>query len=184
MEQSSVMILLRRLGIPSVQAVRLKTRHFKPKIAAVRSQKTPSMLALDHFDFYYGPLYGPKHWPSIRLGLLNPNKFIAVLNRLSEDVEANEAILRELSTVNVIEMLTQGSKPPPKPKDFKGIPNNQLNENQVIIPTNTSLKSLFRMKCKTNKTRITDLVWKEAWTHFNNPLMNFAMVNCKQIQTI
>ena len=44
--------------------------------------KTPSVLALDHFDFYYGPMFGKK-WPSVRLGLLSPNKYIAVVNTMS-----------------------------------------------------------------------------------------------------
>ncbi|PAV64278.1 hypothetical protein WR25_25360 [Diploscapter pachys] len=41
------------------------------------------MVALDQFDFNYGPLYGAK-WPSIRLGLTTPNKYICVGNTLSE----------------------------------------------------------------------------------------------------
>lgn len=44
------------------------------------------MLALDNFDFYYGPLFTNK-WPSIRLGLLMPNKFAAVVNRFSSSFE-------------------------------------------------------------------------------------------------
>jgi hypothetical protein len=31
---------------------------FKPKMVNVKPLKTPSMLALDHFDFYYAPLFG------------------------------------------------------------------------------------------------------------------------------
>jgi hypothetical protein len=43
--------------------------------------KTPTTQALDHFDFYYGPMFGSR-WPSVRLGLLSPKKFVAVLNNL------------------------------------------------------------------------------------------------------
>jgi hypothetical protein len=46
------------------------------------------MLAIDNFDFYYAPLFGKK-WSSIRLGLLMPNKFAAVINRYSEGFEVN-----------------------------------------------------------------------------------------------
>jgi hypothetical protein len=112
MEQINRLVILRQLRSPSVLFTRTKTQRFKPKIAPVRAAKTPSMMALDHFDFYYGPLYGAKHWPSIRLGLLSPNKFIAVLNRLSIDFPTNEAILRDLSTIEVIEQLTSGKKAP------------------------------------------------------------------------
>lgn len=61
-------------------------------------------MALDHFDFYYAPLFG-RSWPSIRLGLLTPNKFVAVINRYSQDFEVSERIIRDLGTVDVVERL-------------------------------------------------------------------------------
>jgi len=118
MNQKNALVLLRSLKTPTLLAIRSKTQHFKPKIASVRAKKTPSMMALDHFDFYYGPLYGAKNWPSIRLGLLTPNKFVAVLNRLSDDVPSNEAILRDMPTIEIIEQLTKGKKPPIKKKEI------------------------------------------------------------------
>ena len=84
-------------------AVLLKTAKFKPKIAKVKPIKTPSTLALDNFDFYYGPLFADQ-WPSIRLGLLTPNKFVAVMNRFSEDYEVNSRIVNDLGTLNVMEI--------------------------------------------------------------------------------
>uniref|UniRef100_A0AC34RRK6 Uncharacterized protein n=1 Tax=Panagrolaimus sp. JU765 TaxID=591449 RepID=A0AC34RRK6_9BILA len=66
------------------------------------------MLALDNFDFYYGPLYG-EQWPSIRLGLLTPNKFVAVLNRFSQSKEVNEQILKDLGTGNIMKFLRSGT---------------------------------------------------------------------------
>lgn len=80
---------------------------FKPKIARTKPVKTPSVLALDNFDFYYGPLYGDQ-WTSIRLGLLTPNKFIAVLNRFSQDVEVNQSILESIGTQNLMKSLVSG----------------------------------------------------------------------------
>jgi hypothetical protein len=44
------------------------------------------MFAIDHFDFYYAPLFDKKY-PSIRLGLLMPHKFAAIVNRYSESFE-------------------------------------------------------------------------------------------------
>ncbi|KAH7726332.1 Bacterial Fmu (Sun)/eukaryotic nucleolar NOL1/Nop2p [Aphelenchoides avenae] len=89
--------------------VRTKTVKFKPKIARNKQIKTPSMMALDHFDFYYAPLFG-RSWPSIRLGLLTPNKFIAVLNRYSQSFDVNERIIRDLGTLDVIERLNSVKK--------------------------------------------------------------------------
>lgn len=69
-----------------VCSIRFKSARFKQNMAKVKQMKSPTMLAMDHFDFYYAPLFGKK-WPSIRLGLLTPNKYIAVLNRFSKDYE-------------------------------------------------------------------------------------------------
>uniref|UniRef100_A0A914H4Z9 NOL1/NOP2/Sun domain family member 4 n=1 Tax=Globodera rostochiensis TaxID=31243 RepID=A0A914H4Z9_GLORO len=77
---------------------------FKPKMAKVRPLRTPTMLALDNFDFYYGPIFGEK-WPSIRLGLLTRKKFVAVLNRFSTKFEVNKEILKSLGTVNLMESM-------------------------------------------------------------------------------
>uniref|UniRef100_A0A9J2PXI0 NOL1/NOP2/Sun domain family member 4 n=1 Tax=Ascaris lumbricoides TaxID=6252 RepID=A0A9J2PXI0_ASCLU len=85
--------------------IRYKRSKFKPKVARVRPLKTPSMLAMEHFDFYYGPMYG-KRWPSIRLGLLTPNKYIAVVNTFSKEWETNEYILQEMGAVDLIKKLT------------------------------------------------------------------------------
>lgn len=63
-------------------SVRQKSAKFKRKIARSLPLKSPTALALDHFDFYYGPLFG-KQWPSVRLGLLSPHKYIAVANIFS-----------------------------------------------------------------------------------------------------
>ncbi|CAD5210580.1 unnamed protein product [Bursaphelenchus okinawaensis] len=87
--------------------VRGKAAKFKPRIAPKNKMKSPSMLALDNFDFYYSPLFG-KRWPSVRLGLLTQHKYVAVLNRLSEDYEQNLEVIRDLGTVDVIGSLKRG----------------------------------------------------------------------------
>uniref|UniRef100_A0AC35GVV7 SAM-dependent MTase RsmB/NOP-type domain-containing protein n=1 Tax=Panagrolaimus sp. PS1159 TaxID=55785 RepID=A0AC35GVV7_9BILA len=90
-----------------LSTLHLKKAIFKPKIARTKPVKTPSNLALDNFDFYYGPLFG-EQWPSIRLGLLTPNKFVAVLNRFSTDFEVNESILQSMGTKNIMDYLIAG----------------------------------------------------------------------------
>ncbi|RCN30716.1 hypothetical protein ANCCAN_23506 [Ancylostoma caninum] len=83
------------------QQVRFKTVKFKPKVAKTRPLKTPSAVALDHCDFYYGPMFG-KRWPSIRLGLLTPNKYIAVMNTFSKSCDAHEDILKDMNTLDLL----------------------------------------------------------------------------------
>lgn len=63
-------------------AVKRGKKKFKENVARAFPLKNPSGIALENFDFYYGPVFGKK-WPSIRLGLLTPNKYFAVLNRFS-----------------------------------------------------------------------------------------------------
>uniref|UniRef100_A0AC34F181 SAM-dependent MTase RsmB/NOP-type domain-containing protein n=1 Tax=Panagrolaimus sp. ES5 TaxID=591445 RepID=A0AC34F181_9BILA len=102
--RSIIILPLRSIHLSCLQS---KKAIFKQKIARTKPIKTPSTLALDNFDFYYGPLFGDQ-WPSIRLGLLTPNKFVAVLNRFSSDVEVNESILQSLGTKNIMDYLIAG----------------------------------------------------------------------------
>ncbi|EGT49016.1 hypothetical protein CAEBREN_31715 [Caenorhabditis brenneri] len=81
--------------------IRCKTVKFKPKIAKTKPLKTPSAQALDHFDFYYGPLFGKK-WPSIRLGLLSPNRYLAVMNTMSRNWEAHDEILSDMGAKDLL----------------------------------------------------------------------------------
>ncbi|VDK78576.1 unnamed protein product [Onchocerca ochengi] len=85
---------------------RFASKMFKEKYAKVRQFKTPTMIALDNFDFYYGPVYG-NHWPSIRLGLLTPNKYFAVLNKFARNRKENEALLKDLGAFNILEEVQQ-----------------------------------------------------------------------------
>ncbi|VDO28417.1 unnamed protein product [Haemonchus placei] len=71
------------------------------QIAKAQALKTPSMVALDHCDFYYGPMFG-KHWPSIRLGLLSPNKYVAVMNTFSRDCAVHEEFLKQSGTIDLL----------------------------------------------------------------------------------
>jgi hypothetical protein len=51
--------------------------------ATKRKKKTSVDLALDYYDTVYGPFYG-KRWASIRLALLSPSKYCAVVNNYNE----------------------------------------------------------------------------------------------------
>lgn len=61
----------------------------------------PSVLALNHFDQFYGPLF--QNWPSIRLGLLCPHFYCAVANVFSKKIIASEDFL-DMNVFNMKEM--------------------------------------------------------------------------------
>ncbi|VDK86180.1 unnamed protein product [Litomosoides sigmodontis] len=99
------------VSLPRVSMKFTSERHFaskmfKEKYAKIVPLKTPTMIAMDNFDFYYGPLYGNR-WPSIRLGLLTPNKYFAILNKFSRSRKENEALLKDLGAFNVLERVQQ-----------------------------------------------------------------------------
>ncbi|XP_027200613.2 5-methylcytosine rRNA methyltransferase l(2)10685 [Dermatophagoides pteronyssinus] len=56
-------------------------------------------LALRHFDNFYGKIY-EKQWQSIRLGLLSPKKYAAIVNNFV-DFESTEIELRQIGAYNL-----------------------------------------------------------------------------------
>jgi len=69
--------------------------------------KTSITKALDHFDDLYASVFTTK-WPSIRLGLLSTQKFIAVPNSFTENVEAISAELEEQGAYDLKGLWSQG----------------------------------------------------------------------------
>ena len=49
--------------------------------------KPPSALALQYFDTYYKPVYGPL-WPSMRIALLSQQKYCALINNFADSDSA------------------------------------------------------------------------------------------------
>uniref|UniRef100_A0A914XUV4 NOL1/NOP2/Sun domain family member 4 n=1 Tax=Plectus sambesii TaxID=2011161 RepID=A0A914XUV4_9BILA len=88
------------------QPVRLKSLLHKKNKARSAPIKTPTMLALEHFDFYYGPIFG-KSWPSIRLGLLSPHKYIAAMNNFSSKAERNIQLIEKLGAFELLDTLRE-----------------------------------------------------------------------------
>ncbi|KAL3106477.1 hypothetical protein niasHT_011854 [Heterodera trifolii] len=95
-------ILRFRPALFEQRAAKSGAPRFKPRMARVKPLRTPTMLALDNFDFYYGPIFGDK-WPSVRLALLSRKKFVAVANRFSANFESNKEILKSIGTINLME---------------------------------------------------------------------------------
>ena len=54
--------------------------------AKLKQVALPKDLAMQHFDNFYSKVYG-ENWPSIRVGLLTPNKYSAIVNNFCEPEE-------------------------------------------------------------------------------------------------
>ncbi|XP_054164042.1 5-methylcytosine rRNA methyltransferase NSUN4-like [Oppia nitens] len=67
--------------------------------STIRQKKIPKDIALQHFDNFYGKVYG-NNWKSIRLGLLSPNKYCSVVN-IFADYEDIEIKMRQLGAVDL-----------------------------------------------------------------------------------
>ncbi|KAG8265065.1 5-methylcytosine rRNA methyltransferase nsun4 [Homalodisca vitripennis] len=67
--------------------------------ATKRKPKTSADVALDYFDNIYSPIFG-KQWPSIRLALLSPHKYCAVVNNYGD----NDSLCTQLQNEGAINM--------------------------------------------------------------------------------
>lgn len=95
MEMLKKYISLLKKNNLSFQIVRLKSS----KASRERSIETAKMKALEHFDDLYGKVF-EKKWPSIRLGLLSKQKYVAVLNNYGDkDKAAN--FLEKHGAINI-----------------------------------------------------------------------------------
>lgn len=50
--------------------------------SVIKKKTHPKDKALEHFDDFYGSVYG-KQWKSMRLALLSPHKYMAIVNNFS-----------------------------------------------------------------------------------------------------
>ncbi|RWS28149.1 5-methylcytosine rRNA methyltransferase NSUN4-like protein [Leptotrombidium deliense] len=73
--------------------------HVQTTLKHLQQKNSPRNAALTHFDNFYGKVYD-KFWKSIRLGLLTPRKYCAVVN-LFGDYEEVESELRSLGAIDV-----------------------------------------------------------------------------------
>lgn len=51
--------------------------------SVLAKKKHPMDRALEHFDDFYKTVFG-RRWPSIRLALLSPHKYCAVINNFGD----------------------------------------------------------------------------------------------------
>lgn len=72
----------------------VKQRYIKNNWQSVNKESRNPDLALGHFDGFYGKVYG-KAWPSMRLGLLSPKKYCAVLNTFVDNDDIHKKLVEE-----------------------------------------------------------------------------------------
>lgn len=66
----------------------------------LRKKNFPKDKALDHFDEFYGNVFGEKNWKSMRSDLLRKPKYAAVVNNYSDSEEIIEK-LESLGALNI-----------------------------------------------------------------------------------
>ncbi|CAJ0959656.1 unnamed protein product, partial [Mesorhabditis belari] len=89
---------LLRVRFPIAQAIRGKRNKFKPKIAKTRPERTPSVCALDHFDFYYKPFFGKSSWES-NVALLQEEGTFDLLKKV-QDGTADKNTTKKMKKMN------------------------------------------------------------------------------------
>ncbi|KOB75186.1 putative methyltransferase NSUN4, partial [Operophtera brumata] len=87
--------------------------------AKLKKKDSPKYKALNHFDDFYGSVFGDK-WAPMREALLRRNKYVAVVNNYGDTEETIEFLEKK-------EFHNQYS-PPPEPKSTETVPVNRLAE--------------------------------------------------------
>lgn len=77
-----------------------KKVHLKNNSQSINKLNRCTELSLNHFDGLYGKVYG-KDWPSIRLGLLSPKKYCAILNSFVDNQEHHDRLVDEFGALDL-----------------------------------------------------------------------------------
>ncbi|XP_044760531.1 5-methylcytosine rRNA methyltransferase NSUN4 [Coccinella septempunctata] len=77
------------LKLNEISVHNLRRKHKPDHWSVVRKKVQPVDKALDHFDEFYGPIFGKK-WSEIRAGLLSKQKYVAVVNNYGNAPETCE----------------------------------------------------------------------------------------------
>ena len=85
---------------------KLKMREMMPHIPVKKSTGVPTVQALHHFDQLYSSVFRNK-WPSMRLGLMSPNKYAAIVNNAGDSEQTIED-LKSLGCVDIHEQFKTG----------------------------------------------------------------------------
>jgi len=64
--------------------------------------------ALEHFDDFYSSVFGPKRWPSLRLALLSPTKYVAIPNTFTGNVDGIIGRLEEMGSYSMQRLWEEG----------------------------------------------------------------------------
>jgi len=72
-----------------VQIIHKRTK--KTHWAVIKKKIHPKDKALEHFDDFYGSVYGNR-WKSLRLALLSPHKYIAIVNNFGNPEKVSQEL--------------------------------------------------------------------------------------------
>ena len=85
---------------------KLKMREMMPHIPVKKSTGVPTVQALHHFDQLYSSVFRNK-WTSMRLGLMSPHKYAAIVNNAGDSEETIDE-LKSLGCVDIHEQFKIG----------------------------------------------------------------------------
>ncbi|XP_026476433.1 5-methylcytosine rRNA methyltransferase NSUN4-like [Ctenocephalides felis] len=93
------MFLRRKYLISTASSVSARAKHSKDHWSMKDKKIFPKHRALEHFDDFYKSVFGDK-WPSIRVALLSPQKYVALVNNFG-DTEKTCEKLENLGGINL-----------------------------------------------------------------------------------
>ncbi|CAL7946971.1 unnamed protein product [Xylocopa violacea] len=93
-------LLLNKLRLKQLVKIPVRCKHGKDHWAIVKKRRTPKDKALEHFNDFYGSVFGDR-WIAIRCALLKEeSKYVAVVNNFS-DTERIRSELESLGAINL-----------------------------------------------------------------------------------
>ncbi|XP_064488847.1 5-methylcytosine rRNA methyltransferase NSUN4-like [Ornithodoros turicata] len=134
--------------------------------AKARKQKFPKDHALHHFDEFYGDVYGSS-WPSIRIALLSPHKYVAVVNsflRKSDEILSN---LKGMGALNLASLYERTLASSPQPA------HNEETKLDLVKPDDVPVEETGDVSMFDNTSRVLHPT-SESTVSGGNPLLSFV----------
>ncbi|XP_054712696.1 5-methylcytosine rRNA methyltransferase nsun-4-like [Uloborus diversus] len=158
-----------------------------------KAKKSPISFALDHFDQFYGSFF--PNWTSIRLGLLCPHSYCAVVNSFAKNVQPSELFgdmdvynlkdayhlglaestlePTENNAENVNESNTTKTDPREAKKEAMENQESDFHFDHFNNEFSTVLENEDKEYMPATKFRNRDLDFEEDYTGFYQPNMNY-----------
>ncbi|CAH0564489.1 unnamed protein product [Brassicogethes aeneus] len=114
----------------------IRCKHAPDHWSVVRKKIHPVDKAMEHFDDFYRQVFGKKKWSDIREGLLGKQKYVAVVNNLSDSDETMKKFELE-GAINVRKVFQ--------------IEKERLQEELAVSKRNSVLNKIFRLDKEMDK---------------------------------